>query len=81
MPNTSAFIFDTNICPIANGGAKWQTRKIPTESNFMIRVRVTNSEHEEFVKRAKENGYRSVSEFIRSLIEDEPERKKSVSRL
>lgn len=55
-------------------------KKNPDKINkdFMIRVRVTNSEHEEFVKRAKENGYRSVSEFIRSLIEDEPERKKSV---
>jgi len=40
---------------------------------FMIRVRVTNEEHEKFVKLAKENGYRSVSEFIRSLIADEPE--------
>lgn len=41
------------------------------KKQFMIRVRVTDTEHEEFVKRAKENGYRSVSEFIRSLIADE----------
>jgi len=40
---------------------------------FMIRVRVTNAEHEKFVRRAKENGYKTVSEFIRSLIADEPE--------
>lgn len=47
--------------------------------DFMIRVRVTNSEHEEFVKRAKENGYRSVSEFIRSFVEDEAKKKSSES--
>ena len=38
----------------------------------MLRVRVTTAEHEEFIRRAKEKGYRSVSEFIRSLIADEP---------
>lgn len=56
-------------------------KKNPNKINkdFMIRVRVTNSEHEEFVKRAKENGYRSVSEFIRSLIEDEAKKKSSES--
>lgn len=36
----------------------------------MIRVRVTADEHKEFVKRAKENGFQSVSAFIRSLIEE-----------
>jgi hypothetical protein len=50
-------------------------KKDPSRNNkeFMIRVRVTNEEHEKFIKRAKENGYRTVSEFIRSLIADEPE--------
>lgn len=41
------------------------------KKSFMIRVRVTEEEHEEFVKRARENGYRSVSEYIRSLIADD----------
>lgn len=50
-------------------------KKDPSRNNkeFMIRVRVTNEEHEKFIKRAKENGYRTVSEFIRSLIADELE--------
>ena len=50
-------------------------KKDPSRNNkeFMIRVRVTNEEHEKFIKRAKENGYRTVSEFICSLIADEPE--------
>jgi len=57
-------------------------KKNPDRVNkeFMIRVRVTNEEHEEFVRRAKENGYRTVSEFIRSLIATEkPNQDKSVS--
>lgn len=57
-------------------------KKNPDRVNkeFMIRVRVTNEEHEEFVRRAKENGYQSVSEFIRSLIAAEkPDQDKSVS--
>lgn len=57
-------------------------KKDPSRNNkeFMIRVRVTNEEHEKFIKRAKENGYRSVSEFIRSLIATEkPNQDKSVS--
>jgi Arc/MetJ-type ribon-helix-helix transcriptional regulator len=50
-------------------------KKNPDRVNkeHIIRVRVTNEDHEEFIKRAKENGYRSVSEFIRSLIADEPD--------
>ena len=50
-------------------------KKNPDRVNkeFMIRVRVTNEEHEKFIRRAKENGYRTVSEFIRSLIDDEQE--------
>lgn len=48
-------------------------KKNPDRVNkeHMIRVRVTNAEHEKFIQRAKEYGYRSVSEFIRSLIEDD----------
>ena len=46
----------------------------------MIRVRVTDAEHAEFVKRAKEMGFRSVSEFVRSLLTHEmPEQDKTVS--
>ena len=50
-------------------------KKNPDRVNkdFMIRVRVTTAEHEKFIEKAKENGYRSMSEFIRSLIADEPE--------
>lgn len=57
-------------------------KKNPDRVNkdFMIRVRVTNEEHEEFIKRAKEHGYRSVSEFIRSLIADEQEENDTIGR-
>lgn len=50
-------------------------KKNPHRANkdFMIRVTVTTEEHEKFIQRAKENGYRTVSEYIRSLIDDEPE--------
>lgn len=54
-------------------------KKNPDRINKDFMIRVTNSEHEEFVKHAKENGYRSVSEFIRSLIEDEAKKKSSES--
>lgn len=39
----------------------------------MIRVRVTHEEHELFFKKAAENGYESISDFIRSLIAKKPE--------
>jgi len=39
----------------------------------MIRVRVTHEEHELFFKKAAENGYESISEYIRSLIAKKPE--------
>lgn len=39
----------------------------------MIRVRVTHEEHELFFKKAAENGYESISEYIRSLIAEKPE--------
>ncbi len=44
--------------------------------NLMIRVRVTTQEHEQFVKNAEKNGYRSVSEYIRSLVAEKPEENK-----
>ena len=36
----------------------------------MIRVRVTKEEHEKFTKKAAENGYKSVSDYVRTLIAD-----------
>ena len=36
----------------------------------MIRVRVTKEEHEKFTKKAEENGYKSVSDYVRTLIAD-----------
>ncbi len=38
----------------------------------MIRVRVTHEEHELFFKKAAENGYESISDFIRSLVAEKP---------
>ncbi len=43
--------------------------------DFMIRVRVTTEEHEKFLKKVAEKGYRSVSAYIRSLIEDDSDEK------
>ncbi len=43
----------------------------PTK-NYMIRVRVTEEEHDRFTKQATEKGYKSVSEYIRSLVTDAP---------
>lgn len=48
--------------------AEKNTRKKNKE--LMIRIRVTADEHKEFGKRAKDNGFHSVSAFIRSLIEE-----------
>lgn len=42
----------------------------------MIRVRVTSDEREKFTKMAKEKGFKSVSEYIRSLVADEEPKKK-----
>lgn len=39
--------------------------------NVMLRVRVTADEREMFSKLAEEKGYRSVSDYIRSLVADE----------
>ena len=50
------------------------TKKEPDViKNCLIRVRVTEEEHERFMKRAHELGYRTVSDFIRTLIDDETE--------
>ena len=48
-------------------------KKNPERVNkdIMIRVRVTAEEREKFTVMAKEKGYKSVSEFIRSLVADE----------
>ena len=36
----------------------------------LIRVRVTQEEHDRFMKQANENGYKSLSDYIRTLISD-----------
>lgn len=48
-------------------------KKNPDRINkeLMIRVRVTKEEHEKFTKKAAENGYKSVSDYVRTLIADE----------
>ena len=45
------------------------------KKSFMIRVRVTPAERDRFLKKATEKGYRSVSEYIRSLVAEEQEAK------
>ena len=37
----------------------------------IIRVRVTQGEHEKFIEKSAQNGYKSVSDFIRTLITDD----------
>ena len=48
-------------------------KKNPDRINkeLMIRVRVTKEEHDKFMKKAAENGYKSVSDYVRTLIADE----------
>ncbi len=41
--------------------------------DIMLRVRVTAEEREKFTVMAKEKGFKSVSEYIRSLVADEGE--------
>ena len=36
----------------------------------LIRVRVTQEEHDRFMKQAIEKGYKSLSDYIRTLISD-----------
>ena len=48
------------------------TKKAPDViKNCIIRVRVTEEEHDLFMERAHELGYRTVSDYIRTLIDDE----------
>lgn len=37
----------------------------------VIRIRVTAEEREEFLKKSVEKGYKSVSDYIRSLVRDD----------
>ena len=48
-------------------------KKNPEQVNkdIMLRVRVTLEERERFTINAKEKGFKSVSEYIRSLVADE----------
>ena len=41
--------------------------------SMMIRVRVTPEEHEQFFKLAAARGYASISELIRSLLNEDTE--------
>ena len=41
------------------------------KKDFIIRVRVTPAERDEFMKQAKEKGYKTISAFIRSLIDEQ----------
>ena len=36
----------------------------------VVRVRVTKEEHSRFMEKAAENGFKSVSDYIRTLIMD-----------
>ena len=48
------------------------TKKDPDDvKSCLIRVRVTAEEHAQFIKRAHEKGYKTVSDFIRTLIKDD----------
>lgn len=50
-------------------------KKNPERVNkdIMLRVRATAEEREKFTVMAKEKGFKSVSEYIRSLVADEGE--------
>lgn len=53
-------------------------KKNPDRVNkdVMIRVRVTADESEKFNVMAEKNGYRTISEYIRSLVADDGKDKK-----
>lgn len=53
-------------------------KKNPDRVNkdVMIRVRVTADEREKFNVMAEKNGYRTISEYIRSLVADDGKDKK-----
>lgn len=42
-----------------------------TLKDHVIRLRVTKEEHDKFMNKAYENGYKSVSDYIRTLIDDD----------
>ena len=50
-------------------------KKNPDRINkdHMIRVRVTKDEHSRFMEKAAENGFKSVSDYIRTLIDEKSE--------
>lgn len=47
-------------------------KKNPDRINkdYTIRVRVTKEEHDKFMKKSAKNGYKSVSDYVRTLIAD-----------
>lgn len=48
------------------------TKKDPDDvKSCLIRVRVTEKEHTQFINHAHEKGYKTVSDFIRTLIKDD----------
>ena len=57
-------------------------KKNPDRINkeLMIRVRVTKEEHKKFTKKAEENGYKSVSDYVRTLIADVNDTEKEVEK-
>ena len=57
---------------------KIERKKTEPKKDMMIRVRVTQDEHAKFFRLADENGYSTISDFIRSLIaEDNQKEQKS----
>ena len=50
-------------------------KKTDNVKKHFIRLRVTEKEHDIFVRKAKEMGYKTVSDYIRTLIDDETELK------
>lgn len=57
---------------------KIERKKTEPKKDMMIRVRATQDEHANFFRLADENGYSTISDFIRSLIaEDNQKEQKS----
>lgn len=55
-------------------------KKNPDEvKSCLIRVRVTEKEHAQFINQAHEKGYKTVSDFIRTLIKDDMKKSVKVS--
>ena len=53
---------------------KIERKKTEPKKDMMIRVRVTQDEHAKFFRLAAENGYSTISDFIRPLIAEENEK-------